>query len=102
MKNDLQIYLNRVNAYHTYNPELFTEFRDMVKQCHDKLRSYQLENISPMSEVWLIMGIDEISKELSNRINDDFLSLSMERQKTEFMFTKSTISLVLTNIIMHL
>ena len=55
-----------------------------------------------MLDAWLSMGIDEIRKDLGTRLGNGFENLSRDRQRAEFMYSKSTITMALTNILMNL
>jgi hypothetical protein len=74
----------------------------LVKQCAEKLDAYKPDRSNPMLEAWLNAGLEEINKELQTRLSVGFSSLSPDKQKTEFMYSRSTVSLALTNIIMNL
>jgi hypothetical protein len=97
LKVELQNILNSIN-----NAEFsqFLEYQNTVKLIIEKLNHIKQEDRSPMLDAWLTMGSDEIKKE-SQRLND-FGKYSPEKQKTEFMYSKSTVSMALTNILMHL
>lgn len=102
MKSELQLILNKINNLTTYSEENLNEYAGLVRLTSDKLSILQQEDKNPMLDAWLNMGIEEIRKELNNRLRVDFTTLSPEKQKTEFMYSRSTVSLALTNIIMHL
>jgi hypothetical protein len=102
MKIDLQNLLNQVNSISVYNPEIFQHYKGLVKQCAEKLQTINTEDHSPMFSAWVNMGLEEIKKELSGRLNDSFISLSPDKQKSEFMYSRSTVTMALTNIIMNI
>jgi hypothetical protein len=101
-KSELQVILNQINNLNTTATGALSEYVSLVKLCAEKLQSIQKEDKSPMLDAWLTMGIGEIKRELDQRLNSDFASMSPEKQKTEFMYSKSTVSMSLTNILMHL
>ena len=98
-KMELQQILNQVN---NATVDQFTEYVSIVKQAIEKLQSIQQEDKSPMLDAWLGMGLEEMRKDLSQRLNGNFLSLPLDKQKTELMYSKSTVSMSLTNVLMHL
>lgn len=102
MKPELQIILNRVNSLSTYSNTNFNEYLSQVKRATDVLGAMEAEDKSPMLEAWISMGLEEIRKELNNKLSDNFSNLSDERKITEFMYSRSTVSMALTNIIMNM
>jgi hypothetical protein len=102
MKSELQSILNKINAFDQYSPEKFNDFRNLVKLCVEKLQTLSSEEPSPMLATWISMGLEELRKELNTRLSDQFISLSIDRQKTEFAYARSTVSMTLMNIIMHM
>lgn len=53
-------------------------------------------------ETWKNMALVEISNELANRVNPHFFDADTERKKSEFKFSKSVVSMSITNILMNL
>lgn len=101
-KSELQEILNRMNSLAGYSPDNLNTYETLLKLCNEKLQSIQQEDRSPMLDAWLSMGLQEIQRELNVRLKNEFPSMSPERQKTEFMYSRSTVSMALTNILMHL
>ncbi len=101
-KAELQILLNQVNATDSSTVENIKAYISLVKLCAEKLLALQQEEKNPMLDAWLTMGIEEIRKDLSGRLTNGFENLSPEKRKTEFMYSKSTITMALTNILMNL
>lgn len=101
-KSELQQILNHINSLTGFTPENLNVYETLLKQCNEKLQSIQQEDRSPMLDAWLSMGLQEIQRELNVRLKNEFPSMNPERQKTEFMYSRSTISMALTNILMHL
>lgn len=52
-------------------------------------------------DVWKNQALVEISNELANRVNDHFFSADPERKKHEFKFSRTVVSMALTNILMN-
>ena len=101
-RNELQGLLNQVNNVALSNTDGIKEYISLVKLCADKLSTMQQEDKNPVLDVWLRMGIEEIQKDITGRLGSNFDNLSPERQRTELMYSKSTIAMSLTNIMMHL
>ena len=101
-KNELQSLLNMVNNVTLSSTDGIKEYISIVKLCADKLNTMQHEDKSPVLDVWLKMGIEEIQKDIVGRLGSSFENLSPDRQRTELMYSKSTIAMSLTNIMMHL
>jgi hypothetical protein len=101
-KAELQILLNQVNATDSSTAENIKAYISLVKFSVEKLQALQQEEKNPMLDAWLTMGIEEIRKDLSGRLTNGFENLSPEKRKTEFMYSKSTITMALTNILMNL
>ena len=102
IKADLQGILNQINTLTSNSQDNISEFISLVKQSAEKLQMLQQEDKSPMLDAWLGMGLQEIRRELNEHLKNGFESLSPDRQKTEFMYSKSTVTMALTNILMHL
>ena len=102
IKSDIQEILNRINNISSGSKESIGEYTTLVKMAAEKLQTFQQEDKSPMLDVWLGMGLQEIRREIEGRLKTDFSNLSADKQKTEFMYSKSTVTMSLTNILMHL
>jgi hypothetical protein len=102
MKTELQEILNKISEYSQYKSEQFNDYRNLVRLCIEKLQTLSAEDPSPVLATWVDMGMEELKKELNVRLTDNFASLSVEKQRTEFMYSRSTVTLTLTNIIMNL
>jgi hypothetical protein len=101
-KSELQGLLNRINSLTITGVESINEYCSILKLCIEKLQSLQQEDKSPMLDVWLGMGLQEMRKELNDRFANEFDNLSAERQKTELLYSRSIVTMTLTNILMHL
>ena len=101
-KSELQALLNRINSITSANSESLTEYLSIIKLCVEKLQNLQQEDKSPILDAWLSMGINELRKELHERFSEGFKNLSDERQKAELLYSRSIVSMSLTNILMHL
>lgn len=102
IKSELQEILNRINNLSSGSTETIAEYTTLVKMAVEKLQTLHQEDKSPMLDVWLGMGLQEIRHEIDQRLKIDFPNLSAEKLKTEFMYSKSTVTMSLTNILMHL
>jgi hypothetical protein len=101
-KSELQSLLNRINDLTGYNSDNLTTYIGLLRQCIDKLQMFQQEDRNPMFDAWLSMGLQEIKREVSDRFNEQFARLSFDKQKTEFMYSRSIVTMALTNILMHI
>lgn len=100
-KAELQDLLDRVNNLTGYKPDTINEYILLVKLAADKLSVMQNEDKSPMLDAWISMGLQELRFEINSRLAN-ISSLPSEKIKSEFMYSKSTVSMSLTNILMHL
>jgi hypothetical protein len=101
-KSELQGLLNNINNIVFSNEDKIYEYISLLKQCVEKLQTLQNEDKSPMLDAWLSMGLVEIKKELDNKFNNGFDKLTGDKQKTELMYSRSSVTMALTNILMHL
>ncbi|MFW6218523.1 MAG: hypothetical protein ACOC3S_00225 [Bacteroidota bacterium] len=101
MKQELQVIIDRINSFGNYNDVFFEEYKLLVKEALKVLGNYKGE-ASEMLDTWKDMAIGELTAELDNRLENGFLELKPEKKKSEFIFSKSTVSLSLTNVLMHL
>lgn len=97
IKAELQSILDAVNNSDYSN---FIEYQNINRLLVEKLSQLTKEDKSPILDAWLNMGLIEIRKEVEKLNN--FQNLMPDKQRVEFMYSKSTISMSLTNIIMHL
>jgi hypothetical protein len=101
-KSELQSLLNRINDLTSYNSDNLTTFIGLLRQSIDKLQTFQQEDRNPMFDAWLNMGLQEIRREVNDRFNEQFSRLSFDKQKTEYMYSRSIVTMALTNILMHI
>jgi hypothetical protein len=101
-KSELQGLLNNINNMVFTNEGKIYEYISLLKQCVEKLQTLQKEDKSPMLDAWLSMGLQEIKKELDNKFNNGFDKLIGDKQKSELMYSQSSVTMALTNILMHL
>ena len=102
MKSELQMILNKINLFAHYQVEQFNDYRNLVRLSIEKLQNLSAEDPNPMLAAWLSMGLEELRRELNNRLTDHFDSLPLDKQRSEFMYSRSTVTMTLTNIIMNL
>lgn len=102
IKSEIQEILNKINSITILSSDYKSEYYTILKRCVEKLQPLQKEDKNPMLETWLNMGMQEIQKELVERFKEDFENLSPERQKTEFLYSRSVVTMALINILMHL
>jgi len=101
-KSELQGLLNNINNLVFTNEEKIHEYISLLKQCIEKLQTLQNEEKSPMLDAWLSMGLQEIRKEVNEKFSNGFDKLSTDKQKYELMYSRSAVTIALTNILMHL
>jgi hypothetical protein len=101
-KSELQSLLNRINDLNSFKSENISNYLSLLRQCIDKLQLFQQEDRNPMFDAWLNMGLQEIRREVNERFNEQFSKLSFDKQKTEFMYSRSIVTMALTNILMHI
>jgi hypothetical protein len=101
-KSELQGLLNRINSITVSSPESINEYCSLLKLCIEKLQSLKQEDKNPLLDAWLGMGLQEIRKELNERFSESFNSLSDEKKKTELLYSRSMVTMTLTNILIHL
>ena len=101
MKKELQQIVDRVNSFGNYNDVFFEEYRLLVEEALGILKNYKGSS-SPMFDTWRDMAIGELTAELENRLDNGFIKMDSGRKKSEFIFSKSTVGLSLTNILMHI
>jgi hypothetical protein len=101
MKEQLQNILTEINNTFDYSNEAFNSYKKLVENALQILQSLPRSS-NLMLENWRTIGIEEIEKELKNRLSDNYLTLHPDQQHSEFKFSKSKVSMTLTNILMHL
>jgi hypothetical protein len=101
-KSEIQSLLNRINDLTSYNSENVSTYLNLLRQCIDKLQTFQQEDRNPMFDAWLSMGLQEIRREVNERFNEQFSKISFDKQKIEYMYSRSIVTMALTNILMHI
>ena len=101
-KIEIQELLNRINSTTSGSAENIKEYISLVDLAAAKIKAIRQEDKSPMLDAWLTMGLDEIRKEQNSRLKNGFELLPADKIRTEFMYSKSTVTMALTNILMHL
>jgi hypothetical protein len=101
-KNDLQQLLDDINQMSGFSIENLSKYIALLKKGEELLRTIKNINQNPMLEIWIDMGLNEIQHELNGRLKNRLHSIPPEQQNTEFLYSRSAISLVFTNILMHL
>ena len=101
MKTELQQNLTKVNNMISYSPELYSEYKSIVATSIALIKNIDPEGKGAVLNAWIPMAIEELEKELA-KLADTFPNLAPDRQRTEFMYSKSSVSLSLTNIVMNL
>ena len=85
----------------SYSPEILSEYKGLVFNIIALIKNIDPEGKGAVLTAWIPMAIEEMEKELT-KLNDTFPNLPPDRQRTEFMYSKSAVSLSLTNIVMNL
>lgn len=101
MKEQLRDIQDKINNTFEYSTEAYLMYQAYVRKALDLLKAYPTTN-DIMLENWKILAIEELEKELNSRLSEKFLQLHPDQQKSELKFSKSSISLTLMNVIMHL
>ena len=101
MKEQLQNILSDINNTFDYSIDAFANYKKRVEEALKILKSMP-NSSNLMLENWKAIGIEEIEKEVKNRLSENYLTLLPDQQRSEFKFSKSKVSMTLTNILMHL
>jgi hypothetical protein len=101
VKSELQQNLVKINAFLSYSPNLVSEYKALLVNCIALLRETDHDAQSPIYTAWAPMALEELERNVI-KFDDSFLQLPLERQKTEFLYSKSAVTLTLQNIVMNL
>jgi len=101
-KNELQHLIDEINSLSGFSSEQLSNYLVLLKRGEDLLHSIKSLNQNPVLEVWIDMAFAEINRELNDRLKNRLQGLPFEVQQSEFLYSRSAISLVFTNILMHL
>ena len=101
MKDELQSIHDSINTIFDYNVDSYKIYKSYIKNALILIRSIP-DSKNVMLQNWKAMAIDELQKELNNRLSDKFILLSAEGQKNELKFSKMAASMMIMNVIMHL
>jgi predicted phage tail protein len=101
-KSELQQLVDEINGLSGFSSEQLSHFLVLIRKGEDLLHSIKSVNHNPLLEVWIDMAFAEINRELNGRLKNRLQELPVEMQQSEFLYSRSAISMVLTNILMHL
>jgi len=101
-KNELQQLVDEINSLTGFSAEKISQYIAFLKKGENLLHSIKSVNQNPLLEVWIDMAMTEINRELNERLKNRLLDLPHEMQQSEFLYSRSATSMVLTNIFMHL
>ena len=101
MKERLQEIQNSITSIFDYNLNSIQSYKNSVEEIVGLIQTMP-DSHNVTLEYWKGLAIEELQKELNSRFAEKFYKLSTEEQKSEFKFSKITVSNVLMNIIMNL
>jgi hypothetical protein len=102
MKEQLQELLNQINSLYVYDDDTVRKYTHYIEEVLNILEDLPVEPGKPVLESWRTLALAELSGELANRFLDDFYTLDLERKRNEFKFSKSVVSVSITNVIMNM
>ena len=102
IKEKFQQISEEINSIKVFNAETYESYRKTVIYLRSILENLKQQSSDPMLNVWIEMGIQELANEIQNRMGESFAGLDKEHQKVVFMYSRSTVSLTLSNIILNL
>lgn len=100
-KEYLQSNLEKVNQMISFNSGLVEEFKSILINSIALMKDINTEEQGPILQAWLPMALDEMEREFL-KFSDDFHMLPPDRAKSEFLYSKSAVSLALTNVIINM
>lgn len=101
MKEKLQEIHKAMDSIFDYNFDNYTIYKGYVEQALALIKTIPDSKNNKLQH-WKTMVVDELQKELNDRLSGDFKNLSPDEQKSNLKFSKMSVSLLLMNVIMHL
>ncbi|MGC8824946.1 MAG: hypothetical protein ACP5PZ_10210 [Bacteroidales bacterium] len=101
-KNELQQLIDEINNISGFSTNQLAHYIALLKKGEDLLHSIKNVNQNPMLETWIDMAFEELNRELNQRLKNQLQGLSPEQQKSEFLYSRSAVTLIFTNILMQL
>lgn len=102
LKNELQQLVNEINQIKGYSKENVILFLGYTKRCEEILKTLKSLNQNPVLNSWIDMSIEEIQKEVQIRLKHKLTDYPEEIRHKEFLYTRSAISLIVTNVLMYI
>ncbi len=101
MKQKLQDILDKINGLQAGDDQGYQTY---IQEIQNSLALIQTidPGDNPMLGSWKQMAVEELNKELEERMSEKFFTGDETKKRSDFMFSKSTVSLSITNIIMNL
>ncbi len=101
-KVEINQIIDKLNALNGYSDETLRIYEAILKNSEDILEKLKEENQNPVLTAWIDMGLNEIRNERQDRLKNKIPRLNDEQKRTEFLYSRSAVSLVLTNVLMYL
>ncbi len=102
MKDILKQILDEINGIKTFNKDTYENYKKTVIHIKTQLENLRQQQNNPILSMWIEMGIKELDHEINYRFGSSFNLHDKEKQKIEFLYSKTTVVLTLNNIIVHL
>lgn len=100
MKDRLKEIQDSVNNLLLFSDENVRRYIALLNEAVEIIEQIEVQPNS-MLEVWKNQALVEIANEQANRVNEHFFTADTERKKSEFKFSKSVVSMAITNILMN-
>jgi len=102
MKEEIKIFLDNINSLSGYSEDNYKRYMTTLGLCLTRLRVFKEEVKNPLLDSWIEMAINEIDREYNIRLKTEFSKINPTRLNTEFLYSRSVVTLVLTNILMNI
>lgn len=101
-KNELQQLVDEINNISGFSAEQLSNYLALLKRGEDLLHFIKNVNQNPLLEAWIDMAFEELNREINQRLKNQLQGLPLEQQKSEFLYSRSAVTLIFTNILMQL
>jgi len=101
MKEKLKGILDKVNAFKLENGNV-SEFKGLLQDALSIFSSLKAQHDNPMLEAWIDMGLTELDSEINKRLGPGYENNSADKQRSELMYSRSSATMAITNVMMHL
>jgi hypothetical protein len=101
MKNRLNEILTTINGSYHYVDETAHQYISLIHEAIEIMHGLQTTQVSMLEDA-KNDALTKLSHELTNRLNESFFTLSLERRKSEFKISRMLVGVAIGNVLSNM